>query len=140
MRPASIELDVAEQHRDHLDGRRSGGTGLGSSATYLVALLTALHALKRERSASHALAEQACHIEMDLAGHAVGKHDHYMAAFGGITCLEIEAMAVSPLRLSTSPTPRLDELRHNVLLFFTGLTRSAGTILRSRSVTQRGAR
>jgi D-glycero-alpha-D-manno-heptose-7-phosphate kinase len=105
------------------------GTGLGSSATYLVALLTGLHELKRERIPTHALAEEACHIEMDLAGHAVGKHDHYMAAFGGITCLEIERdgrVTVTPLDIS--PTAAA-ELRHNVLLFFTGITRSANTIL-----------
>jgi D-glycero-alpha-D-manno-heptose-7-phosphate kinase len=105
------------------------GTGLGSSATYLVALLTGLHELKRERIPTHALAEEACHIEMDLAGHAVGKHDHYLAAFGGITCLEIERdgrVAVTPLDITRSAA---DELRHNVLLFFTGITRSANTIL-----------
>src|SRR3970282_615305 len=78
------------------------GTGLGSSGRYLVALLTALYELKREKVPTQALAELAVHMEMDLAGHPVGKHDHYLASFGGITCLEIEPdgkVTVSPLRI-----------------------------------------
>ncbi len=105
------------------------GTGLGSSGSYLVALLTALHALRRETVPTQALAEKACHIEMELAGHAVGKHDHYLAAFGGITCLEIEKngrVRVSPLPLSVST---MEDFSGNVLLFYTGLTRSSTEIL-----------
>ena len=108
------------------------GTGLGSSSTYLACLLTALYELKRERVPTHGLAELACHVEMDLAGHPVGKQDHYMAAFGGITCLDIARdgkVHVSPLDISISTA---EELRSNVLLFFTGLTRSANTILQSQ--------
>ena len=108
------------------------GTGLGSSSTYLACLLTALYELKRERVPTHGLAEFACHVEMELAGHPVGKQDHYMAAFGGITCLDIGRdgrVHVSPLDLSISTA---EELRSNVLLFFTGLTRSANTILQSQ--------
>src|SRR5262249_61367673 len=67
----------------------SSGTGLGSSGTYLVSLLAALHDLKRERIPTQALAEEACHIEIDLAGHAAGKQDPYLASFGGVTCLNI---------------------------------------------------
>jgi D-glycero-alpha-D-manno-heptose-7-phosphate kinase len=116
------------------------GTGLGSSATYLVALLTGLHEMRRERIPTHALAEEACHIEMNLAGHAVGKHDHYLAAFGGITCLEIERdgrVTVTPLDISQTAA---DELRHNVLLFFTGITRSANTILAAQKRDTASAR
>ncbi|MEM4216724.1 MAG: hypothetical protein QXZ09_01735 [Candidatus Methanomethylicaceae archaeon] len=106
-----------------------GGTGLGSSGTYLVALLTALYELKREKVPTQALAEFACHIEMDLAGHPVGKHDHYLAAFGGITCLDIRQdgkVVVTPLDISMTAA---EELRSRVLLFFTGLTRSSREIL-----------
>ncbi len=109
-----------------------GGTGLGSSGTYLVALLTALYGLKREHVPTHALAEFACHVEMDLAGHAVGKHDHYLAAFGGITCLDIEPSGqvhVSPLDISITTA---EELRSRTLLFFTGITRSANAILETQ--------
>ena len=129
VRPALIELGIRRNIEITSMADVPAGTGLGSSATYLVALLTGLHELKRERIPTHALAEEACHIEMDLAGHAVGKHDHYLAAFGGITCLEIECdgrVTVSPLDISQTAA---DELRHNVLLFFTGITRNARTIL-----------
>lgn len=110
----------------------SAGTGLGSSGTYLIALLTALYEMKREKISTQALAEQACHIEMELAGHAVGKHDHYLAAFGGITCLEIAregGVRVSPL--SVSPDT-IDEFRNTVLLFYTGITRSSDSILEAQ--------
>ncbi len=105
------------------------GTGLGSSSSYLVALLTALHAMKREKIPMQVLAEQACDIEMNLAGHPVGKHDHYLAAFGGITTLDIEKSGrvhVSPMNLSITT---VEELRNGTLLFYTGQTRSSTTIL-----------
>lgn len=108
------------------------GTGLGSSGTYLVALLTALHELKREKVPTQALAEQACHIEMNLAGHPVGKHDHYLAAFGGITCLDIDTegrVKVYPLNISVST---VEEFRSSVLLFYTGITRSSSDILEAQ--------
>jgi D-glycero-alpha-D-manno-heptose-7-phosphate kinase len=110
-----------------------GGTGLGSSSTYLVALLTSLFELKRERVPTHAMAEFACKVEMDMAGHPVGKQDHYLAAFGGITCLDIDKdgkVMVSPLDISMTTA---EDLRSRVLLFFTGLTRSANNILQEQS-------
>ena len=105
------------------------GTGLGSSGSYVVALLTALHALKRDTVPRQALAEQACNIEMNLANHPVGKHDHYLATFGGITNLEIAQdgrVHVSPLNLSIST---MEDFSVNVLLFYTGITRSSTAIL-----------
>jgi len=115
------------------------GTGLGSSSTYLVGLLTALYELKREKVPTHALAEMACHIEMDLAGHPVGKQDQYLAAFGGITCLDIAPngrVQVTPLDISICT---MEDLRHSVLLFYTGVTRSANDILLAQKQdTQRG--
>lgn len=110
-----------------------GGTGLGSSSTYLVTLLTALHEFRREKVATQALAEEACFIEMELAGHSVGKHDHYLAAFGGLTCLDIERsgrVTVSPLNISMTTA---EEFRSNVLLFFTSITRSADEILKEQA-------
>lgn len=110
------------------------GTGLGSSGSYVVALLTALHALKRETIPTQVLAEQACDIEMNLARHPVGKHDHYLAAFGGITTLEIEKdgrVHVSPLNLSVST---MEDFTINVLLFYTGITRSSTDILQEQKV------
>jgi D-glycero-alpha-D-manno-heptose-7-phosphate kinase len=109
-----------------------GGTGLGSSGTYLVALLTALYELRREKVPTQAVAEMACHIEMDLAGHPVGKHDHYLAAFGGMTCLEIGKdgkVAVSPLDVSVTT---IDDFRSHILLFYTGIIRASSDVLEAQ--------
>lgn len=108
------------------------GTGLGSSSTYLVALLTSLYELKRERVPTQALAEFAYKVEREMAGHPVGKQDHYLAAFGGITCLEIERdgrVQVSPLDISITTA---EDLHSRILLFFTGISRTANNILQEQ--------
>lgn len=116
------------------------GTGLGSSSTYLVALLTALHELRRERKSAHDLAELAFHIEEELAGHPVGKQDHYLAAFGGITCLEIEHDGtVHADRVELAPRT-LEELNTQTLIFFTGISRSANEILEQQKQDSTGSR
>src|SRR3989344_4438841 len=65
------------------------GTGLGSSSCYAVGLLHALHILKREHISLQELAEEACKLEIDILKKPVGKQDQYMAAFGGLTVLDI---------------------------------------------------
>jgi D-glycero-alpha-D-manno-heptose-7-phosphate kinase len=105
------------------------GTGLGSSGSFNVGLLRGLHAWKREHISAHALAEEACHIELELLSEPIGKQDQYIAAFGGITCFSIDAhgaVNVSPLRISAET---LHDLEDNLLLFFTGYSRSASAIL-----------
>jgi len=117
------------------------GTGLGSSGSFTTALLQALHMHKKTIVPKQELAEQACHIEIDLAQEPVGKQDQYIAAFGGITCFEFlpdDRVQVSLLRLSSEA---LSNLEDNLLLFFTGYTRSASQILadqdqRTRSMDQ----
>jgi D-glycero-alpha-D-manno-heptose-7-phosphate kinase len=105
------------------------GTGMGSSGSFLVALLRALHAMKHEHVAPGQLAEEACRIEIEMVGSPVGKQDQYIAAFGGINCFEIAPsgeVAVKRLPLSNH---RLDELRGSMLLFYTGIQRRAMDIL-----------
>lgn len=105
------------------------GTGLGSSSTYMVALLLALHELKRRPISAGRLAELAFYIEEELAGHPVGKQDHYVSAFGGIISLEIErdgTVRAVPLEL---PLAVMEELSAQMLLFFTGIRRDADAIL-----------
>lgn len=105
------------------------GTGMGSSGSFLVALLRALHACQRRHVAPPQLAEEACHIEIDMAGSPVGKQDQYVAAFGGVTCLEIACCGdVSTSSLQLSPHV-LDELRSSMLLFYTGIQRRSMDIL-----------
>ncbi len=129
VRPALKELKLGGSLEIVSMADVPAGTGLGSSSTYLVALLTALYEMKRERIPTQALAEMACHIEIDIAGHPVGKQDQYLASFGGITCLELATdgrVRVTPLDVSLST---VEEFRNNVLLFYTGITRSADGIL-----------
>jgi D-glycero-alpha-D-manno-heptose-7-phosphate kinase len=117
------------------------GTGMGSSGSFLVALLTALHTLKRQNIPTQALAEEACTIEIDRAGQPVGKHDQYLAAFGGITSLEIErdgTVHVHPLEASLHT---VEELRNNTLIFYTGIVRRSFDILQQQTKdTQAGER
>jgi D-glycero-alpha-D-manno-heptose-7-phosphate kinase len=117
------------------------GTGLGSSGSFTTALLEALHTHKKTIVPKQDLAEQACHIEIDLAQEPVGKQDQYIAAFGGITCFEFlpdDRVQVNKLHLSSEALANLED---NLLLFFTGYTRSASQILadqdcRTRSMDQ----
>ncbi len=105
------------------------GTGLGSSGTFTVGLLKAIYALNREHVLSSALAEEACHLEMDILGRPVGKQDQYIAAVGGLTCFEFAmdgSVEVSPLRISN---PTLHDLEERLLLFFTGYARDASSVL-----------
>jgi D-glycero-alpha-D-manno-heptose-7-phosphate kinase len=132
VRPALKLLGLTQGIEIVSMGDIPAGTGLGSSSTYLVTLLSALYEMKRERVPVQVLAEQACHIEMNLAGHPVGKQDHYLAAFGGITLLDIRQdgrVNVSPLNISLTT---VEEFRNNVLLFYTGILRSANDILVSQ--------
>jgi D-glycero-alpha-D-manno-heptose-7-phosphate kinase len=139
VRPTLQELNLSGSLEIASMADVPAGSGLGSSSTYLVALLTALYELKREKIPTQALAEKACHIEMDLAGHPVGKQDHYLAAFGGITCLDIQKdgrVKVSPLDISIST---VEEFRSSVLLFYTGINRSSNDILEVQNkATQNG--
>jgi D-glycero-alpha-D-manno-heptose-7-phosphate kinase len=105
------------------------GTGLGSSGAFTVGLLRALHAYKREHVTAGALAEEACHIEIDILHEPVGKQDQYIAAYGGLSCFEIDPdgkVRVSPVAISTDT---LRDLEEHLLLFFTGYSRRAGEVL-----------
>ncbi|MDR3607833.1 MAG: galactokinase [Oligoflexia bacterium] len=108
------------------------GTGLGSSGAFNVGLLRAIYALKREHITTQALAEEACHIELDLLKEPIGKQDQYIAAFGGLTCMEFQkdgTVNVSPLRITTDT---LNDLEDNLLMFFTNYSRSASNVLKDQ--------
>jgi len=105
------------------------GTGLGSSGSFTTALLKALHTYKRNLIHPKDLAEQACHIEIDKLGEPIGKQDQYIAAYGGITCMEFAkngTVKAYPLKIDKEI---LYDLEDNLLLFFTGYSRAASSIL-----------
>lgn len=105
------------------------GTGLGSSGTFNVGLLKGIYHLKRQHVSTYGLAEEACHVELDLLKEPIGKQDQYIAAFGGLTCLEFNKegqVTVTPLKISTET---LHDLEDNLLMFFTGYSRSASGVL-----------
>jgi D-glycero-alpha-D-manno-heptose-7-phosphate kinase len=108
------------------------GTGLGSSGSFTTALLKALHAYKKNLIHPDQLAEQACHIEIDILREPIGKQDQYIAAYGGITCFEFGKdgqVKAWPLAISEET---LFNLEDNLLLFFTGYSRSASAILKEQ--------
>jgi D-glycero-alpha-D-manno-heptose-7-phosphate kinase len=114
------------------------GTGLGSSGSFTTALLKALYAHRKRLIHASELAELACHIEIDLLREPIGKQDQYIAAYGGITCFTFtrdDKVLAEPLSLSMDT---MFDLEDNLLLFFTGFSRSAGAILKDQdSRTQR---
>lgn len=106
------------------------GTGLGSSGSFTTALLKALHAYqKNDWLSPNELAEQACRIEIEILNEPVGKQDHYISAFGGLTCFEIGMdgkVDAYPAKISEDTRSRLED---NLAIFYTGYSRSAYDML-----------
>ena len=108
------------------------GSGLGSSGSFTTALLHALHATRKNTVTPGELAEQACHLEIDILGEPIGRQDQYIAAFGGITAFDFcpgDKVKVRPVQI---PPSALADLEDNLILFFTGYTRSASAILKDQ--------
>lgn len=107
----------------------SEGSGLGSSSSITVGLLNAFYAYQDELITAEALARQACEIEIDILRKPIGKQDQYIAAYGGLrmfTFKKDRTVGVEKLQLSAT---RRREFGANLLLFYTGKTRSASKIL-----------
>ncbi len=105
------------------------GTGLGSSGSFTTALLKALYTHRKRLVLMDELARLACEIEINRLSEPVGKQDQYIASFGGITCFHFnpdETVNAVPLKLSMDT---LFDLEDNLLLFYTGITRGAGSVL-----------
>ena len=110
------------------------GTGLGSSGSFTTALLKALYTHRKRHLHQEELAELACHIEIDLLGEPIGKQDQYIAAIGGITCFTFhqdDKVSATPLVISMDT---MFDLEDNLILFFTGVSRSAGSILKEQQI------
>ena len=105
------------------------GTGLGSSGSFTVGLLNALNAHKSTPTSKEELAKEACFIEIDLLGSPVGKQDQYLAASGGLQYVQFnpdETVSRTPIACSNDTKNKLNE---NLMLFYTGQSRSAYSIL-----------
>ncbi len=103
--------------------------GLGASSSFLVALLNALYAYKKEYLDLKQLAESACHIEIDILGEPIGKQDQYAAAFGGFNAYTFDrdgSVTVEPVKIREE---NLEELQNNLFLFHMKKERKASDIL-----------
>src|SRR5258706_9437759 len=105
------------------------GTGLGSSGSFTTALLKALYAHKRRLLHPNELAELACEIEIERLKEPIGKQDQYIAAYGGLTCFNFQRDGNVEAEALKLPIDAIFNLEDNLLLFFTGFSRSAGSIL-----------
>jgi D-glycero-alpha-D-manno-heptose-7-phosphate kinase len=107
----------------------SRGTGLGSSSSLTVGLLNALYAFQGIMKSRLTLAKEACKIEIEILGEPIGKQDQYIAAYGGIQHIQFnpdESVYVDPVICTTWTKQQLGK---HILLFYTGITRKASTIL-----------
>src|SRR5882757_8520234 len=110
-----------------------GGTGLGSSGSFTTALLKVLHATKKNLVSPAELAAEACDIEINKLGEPIGKQDQYIAAIGGITAFTFHPdgrVEYRPCKISEETHFNLED---NLLLFFTGYSRSASSILKDQN-------
>lgn len=111
----------------------SEGTGMGSSSAYIVGLLNALYAFQGKHCSAEKLAREACKIEIEILKKPIGKQDQYIAAYGGLQFIQFnpdETVFIDPIVCSAKTKI---ELQKKLLLFYTGLTRSADPILRKQN-------
>lgn len=109
------------------------GTGLGSSSSYTVGLLNALHAYRERYADPERLAQEACQIEIDICGKPIGKQDQYIASYGGFRAIQFfpdESVTVDPVVFSSECKQQLQD---GLLMLYTGRTRSADAILVEQS-------
>jgi D-glycero-alpha-D-manno-heptose-7-phosphate kinase len=116
----------------HHDGDLPARSGLGSSSSFTVGLINALMALKGRHIAKEEIAKLAIHIEQDVIKENVGSQDQISASFGGFNWIEFkkdDSFQISPIIL---PKERLNDLQRHLMLFFTGLSRTASEIAKSK--------
>ena len=116
------------------------GTGLGSSSSFTVSLLNVLHAYKHEAVSSEYLASTACDIEINRLGEPIGKQDQYAAAYGGLNFIKFNydgSVDVSKIVMAPDAKAQLDR---NLIMLFTGQTRSASDILRQQNTAMQNER
>jgi D-glycero-alpha-D-manno-heptose-7-phosphate kinase len=118
----------------------AGGSGLGSSSAVTVGLLHALFAYRGRQVTAEELADRACTIEIDRCGKPIGKQDQYIAAYGGIRDIRFgpgDQVIAEELEL---PAAARRELQRHIMLFYTGVTRSANSILAEQTANIKAVR
>lgn len=115
------------------------GTGLGSSGAFTVGVLRALLAHKRETPTNRQLAELACHIELERLCEPIGKQDQYASAIGGVTAFEFHPDDTVTIRAVPIPEGARHRLEEDLLLFYTGMRRSASEEITAQVDAQPGS-
>jgi D-glycero-alpha-D-manno-heptose-7-phosphate kinase len=115
----------------------SEGSGLGSSSTVTVGALHAMYAYQRELVMAERLAHEACIIEREILGKPIGVQDQYIAAYGGLRFIEFKTSGEIMTHRVTLDSTTLRRLNNNLLLFFTGITRKADSILQEQKENMR---
>jgi D-glycero-alpha-D-manno-heptose-7-phosphate kinase len=112
----------------------SRGTGLGSSSSFTVGLLHALNAYMGRYISNEQLAADSCYIEIDLCDEPIGKQDQYAAAYGGFNVIKFkpnDTVVVTPIICEQET---INSIERNILIFYTGITRSASSLLKQQSI------
>ncbi|HUM10050.1 MAG TPA: hypothetical protein VLT82_03770 [Myxococcaceae bacterium] len=104
-------------------------TGLGSSSSFTVALLNGLHAFRRESVPAEQLAQEACHLEIDVLGEPIGKQDQYIAAYGGISAMTFHPDGRVEVERLDLRDEVIDELETRLVIFYSGVERPASSVL-----------
>jgi D-glycero-alpha-D-manno-heptose-7-phosphate kinase len=110
-------------------------SGLGSSSSFTVALLNALHAFRREFVSTEQLAREACQIEIDILKEPIGKQDQYISAYGGITAFTFEPGGGVTVERVPMKTEVIEDLEMNLLVFYSGIERKASDVLAEQKKT-----
>jgi D-glycero-alpha-D-manno-heptose-7-phosphate kinase len=110
-------------------------TGLGSSSSFTVALLNGLHVYKREFVPAEQLAREACHLEIDVLKEPIGKQDQFIAAHGGISAMTFHTDGSVDIERLPLGEAVIDELESNLVIYFSGVERSASTVLTEQAKT-----
>jgi D-glycero-alpha-D-manno-heptose-7-phosphate kinase len=135
LRAALLETGILRGIELHSLADVPANSGLGSSSSFTVAVLNALHAYKREFVPAEQLAREACHIEMNLLNEPIGKQDQYIAAYGGISALTFNPDGSVDVERLPLRDGVIDELESNLAIYYSGVERAASTVLKEQAAT-----
>lgn len=124
-------LEVTRGVEIHHDGDLPARSGMGSSSAFTVGLLHALHALKGQMVSQQQLAEEAIHVEQELLKETVGCQDQILAAYGGFNHIVFLPNGTFTVRPVTLPASRVRELNDHLMLFYSGIRRTASVVAES---------